>query len=726
MRQSKHYLSALLSSLILLLGLISVSAQTQPVFRIGILDAPEGDLARGAQLAVQEINAAGGVLGADGTAFQLELVIQPTDDLDFAIANINQASVIAVIGPADSETALSNRTSLARLNVPILTTARDDTLIANDTSDLMLRISAQEALLGRALANYLITDLRAASLVTVQLDLESTVSVLGFSRAATQQGLSSKFDYVFSEDVTIPQIVDNIATSTMPQFVVAYGRPEIAAEFYARLRESGYPGRFVFADADSPVFRDHFEAAELGGVIGVSTWSYTNGDDASNAFTLAYLRAFGEAPTALSASAYDGISLLQEAIKKPGNLQDNLLTIRNFRGIQGNLSPALLVPGETSMNVVVYQLGEFGAPAAVARYEGIQRLALPNAPSPILVISNSPTPRPTSTPAPTLTPFPTATPDGVFITITRSVQNVRVGPGLNYDILGQLTDGETARVVGALANFTWVAINFRGTIGWLSADILDITGNLNTVPVLTPPPPPTPLPATLTPTAAPIPDIVISAASPNRLTIGVPFTVNATVSNQGSVAAGPFAVAAAFQPGNVFSAVNLQGLGGSSQVIISLTGTLTGATGPQDVTIVADLNNQVNEGTGEANNSAFILRYIADAPLLTTAQAAGTLTLTELGTTSLDGGTQDIQWGGGGLVPLGATQLGILTGFNSFEAVHRDAIFNATKQNVAINPVTNGMMIAVRTDGGQKYGVIQVVQAVGGSQVTFNYRMYDN
>ena len=80
------------------LGLSIVSAQSQPVFRIGVLDEERGPLSDGARLAVSEINDAGGVRGADGTFFRLELVVAPTNngaELGSAAATVGQASVIA-------------------------------------------------------------------------------------------------------------------------------------------------------------------------------------------------------------------------------------------------------------------------------------------------------------------------------------------------------------------------------------------------------------------------------------------------------------------------------------------------------------------------------------------------------------------------------------------------------------------------------------------------------
>lgn len=702
---------SLIGLVAMILGLLAISphAQGLPVFRIGVLDSAESALTRGAQLAVQEINAAGGVVGADGTVFQLQLVIQPIDDIQFALANIRQASVIAIIGPADSQTAMGNRDILTSLNVPVLTTATDDTLIASDTSNRFMRLRATEGLQGRALADYLIRDLSAASLETVQLDIESTVSMIGFSQASSQLGLPPLKEHIVSEGASLQNIMLDIVASR-PQFVVAYGPPLEVANLYTDLRENEWFGRFVYNQADNAIFRDNVQEGLLEGVVGVSTWSYTFGDNTSQDFVFSYIRAFGELPDDLAAAAYDGVYLLHKAIGQPGNLQSNLLTISSFEGVQGILNPAGLSAGETSDNVSIFELGEFSAPFAVARFSGIQRITLQD---PDFVGA-------------TATPLATSTPEGVYLVVTRAVQNVRSGPSLNYDIIGQLQEGDTASIVGATIDFAWVAIDFRGTLGWLSRGILDIQGDTVSVPILTPPPSPTPLPVTATPTAQPIPDIVIVSTTPNRLVIGEIFNVIITVRNQGGGNAGLFAIAASFEPGNIYAAQNLQGLSAGSQVDIALSGVLSGGTGLYNVTIIADLNDQVVEGAGEANNSTFIYSYIADAPLLKSAQAIGTITLNELGVAVLDGGSQDIQWGGGGIVPLGATQIGILNGFASANDVHRDAIANTALANGPITNVSPGMLIGIHTDTEGKYGLIQIVSAQAGGQIVFNYRMYDS
>src|SRR5690606_5487494 len=140
--------------LTLLLGAGLTSGQALPVFRIGVLAEPRSSLADGARLAVEQINNAGGVRGADGTVFRLDLAIQPLtqETASAAIVALDQANVVAVIGPESNSLTADNLTALQSLNVPILTPAIGDTLLASDTTGRVFRGRAAQVWQGRALA----------------------------------------------------------------------------------------------------------------------------------------------------------------------------------------------------------------------------------------------------------------------------------------------------------------------------------------------------------------------------------------------------------------------------------------------------------------------------------------------------------------------------------------------------------------------------------------------
>lgn len=584
----RHQVLRRLTVLGLLAGLIvaltAVRAQGQPVFRIGVLDDTLGDIATGASLAVNEINTAGGIQGADGTFFRLELVVQPTDNLATSVANLNQAAIIAALGPESNAAVLDNLPLLQSLNVPVLTPATVDTLLTSDTSGRIFRTRAAEILRGRALADYLINDLQVHRIATVQLgfDIDITAGVIGFSEASRALGVAVQPALIIQNPNDNPTIIAQIIQAN-PEIVVLYGEPGATGNFYESLRSAGWSGLTAYNDTRAPAFRQAVAAERLANIISTTTWPFTARDAVSSTFRENYIFTFGSVPTPIAAASYDAVYLLAEAIRRPGELQNNLLQLQNVQGVQGILSPAILGRGETSNNVAVVQLNQFGVPQVLARFQGTERIPLDQ-----LVTRATPT------------PAATPTPQGVVATITRAIQNVRSGPGLSYDVIGQLNQGEQVQIIGANLDFSWLVIQFRGQQGWISRAILEVFGNLNSLPIIQPPPTPTPLPS---PTVPPLPDIVIDSAfvTPSPIIPNVPFTVSVTVRNAGGANASQFAVAATFPPNTVYASAFVPGLGAGQSTIVNLVGTLVN-TGFYSVAIVADLNNEVQE-LNETNNT---------------------------------------------------------------------------------------------------------------------------
>lgn len=94
------------------------------------------------------------------------------------------------------------------------------------------------------------------------------------------------------------------------------------------------------------------------------------------------------------------------------------------------------------------------------------------------------------------------TPGGVTITVIYTdPMNVRAGPGLYYDIIGQLNPGEVRSALGISPGREWIQISFDGGLGWVYASYVSIAGG--GLQIIEPPPTPTPLTtATIDPTFA--------------------------------------------------------------------------------------------------------------------------------------------------------------------------------------------------------------------------------
>ncbi|MBZ0301506.1 MAG: ABC transporter substrate-binding protein [Anaerolineae bacterium] len=684
----------------------------QPVFRIGVLEGASGSITRGAQMAVEEINNAGGVRGADGTFFRLELIVQSTNggaNLDTAVANINQANTIAVLGPQTNSEALGGLGQLQGLNVPVLTPATNDSILLTDTTDRLFRSRAAQILQGQALALYLVNDQNLRSIAVVQLDVESTDNVVGFSSSLQALGVSPQTLLLQSR---VTDLVTTLVQSN-PQVAVVYGDGQLASELFTLLRQSGWAGRLAYDQANSPDFAPLVPVTLRSGLLSTTSWPYTATDASSDQFLAGYVRMFGLIPDAIAAASYDSVKLLAAAIGQPGDLQTNLRSLDNVQGVQGMLRPAQLSAGETSNNVAVIRINEYGVPQVAARYAGGVKVEGGQLPPSTFA---------------TATAVPTATPDGVVATVTgRPFQNVRSGPSIQFEVLGQLNEGETVRVLGASRGNTWVVIDFRGRQGWMSAGIMDIFGDLNTVPIVDSPPTPTPA-STATPAPPQEADIVIESASvsPSPIIVGQNFSTNVVVRNRGNSNAGHFAIAATFPPNNVYTAADIPGLAAGQAVTTTLNGTLSN-TGFYTVIIVADLNNEVAEGPGEGNNSAFTLSYGVDKPIIRQTTAA----LNPGDTLDLEGnGVQgDVNWNGSGsgakLDALFGAKLGIIPNV-TLETVHWDLINVGiiNQSTISRTSMNQNTIIGVITADGNR-GVLRV-DNIPGDQLQVTLRVYQN
>ena len=706
---------------LLLLALTSVSAQQQPVFNIGVLDDTRGAISNGARLAIREINAFGGVRGADGTTFNLDLVIEPTSTgltLEQAIEDLKANNVIAALGPMTSGEVLNSMAQLQSLGVPILTPATDDTLLTSDASGLIFRSRAADALQGQALASYLINDYQLNPVATIQLDVASTARVIGFTTAASTLGVTPQPAIVLSDPTDLTSSVTDLAEAN-PAVIVAYGEPDIAATLYSSLRAQKWAGVFAYNQAFDPVFRAAVPLEELSNIVAVTTWLFTATDLAGTTFLNAYVRAYGELPDAIQAASYDSINLIAKALAQPGNLHDNLTAMMATQGVQGVLRAAELAPKELSNNTAIVRVGELGAPEVLARYQGNQRLPADNGLSPIPIV--------TVTPFASATPAASPTPQGVSLTITQQVQNVRSGPGDVYGVIGQLNRGDQAAIIGANADYTWVVVNFRGTQGWLATYLLEVTGDLRSVPVVPAPPIPTP-DVTATPTVEPITDVIIVSAAivPNPILPNQTFTVNITVGNIGTIPAGTFVVAGTFPPNNTYLIGNVPSLAPGQSAAVTLSGVLSG-TGSFTTSLQIDANNQVNEGVVGEQNNLYNLSYTVGTAVLN--QGSQTLNLGD--TLDLEGNLAqgDVNWnandGSLGLKGIFGAQLGVM-GSGDFNTVTYDMINPSitTRGSIPRSEMSVGTLVGIRTADGHR-GVMQVT-AISDTQITLNFRVYSS
>jgi len=110
----------------------------------------------------------------------------------------------------------------------------------------------------------------------------------------------------------------------------------------------------------------------------------------------------------------------------------------------------------------------------------------------ILAPEPTATPTPTATFSPTSTPtiVPTATLARVTLTVKDTLINCRFGPGVGYELINELSQGTSARVIGRNESSTWWYIRDPGNPNgscWVSADVTETQGAVEQLPVVQPP-----------------------------------------------------------------------------------------------------------------------------------------------------------------------------------------------------------------------------------------------
>lgn len=94
----------------------------------------------------------------------------------------------------------------------------------------------------------------------------------------------------------------------------------------------------------------------------------------------------------------------------------------------------------------------------------------------------TPTPAPTSTATITLTPtpLPTATPVEFSLKIIKELVNCRSGPGVVFELINELDEGQIVRAVGRNDSASWWYIRDPGNPGgycWISSDVSELNGD---------------------------------------------------------------------------------------------------------------------------------------------------------------------------------------------------------------------------------------------------------
>ena len=336
MRHPRWLMLAALAMIAALAGCDSERAGTDQAatVKVGFIVAGERPTyLRSAQLAVDEINASGGLLGAPVELVSLvnreallPLTIQSAEDM------ILRDGVVAIIGPNRSTHAVAVGPLAQRHGVPMVTTAASNPRVT-EAGDFVFMASVTDDFQGRVMAQFAGADLRArrVAALTLRGDVYTEGITKFFVTNFRQLGgtiVASEFYDGGTTDFT--GLLAGIAKLRPDAFFISAFIPEIAAivrqaKAIPMRNAAGEPTLLLGTDTWDSESLLADAGADLEGSYFTTHFSADTNEPAARAFIKAYQAAYEAEPSGGDAVNYDAVYLLYEAVERAGSLDPDAI-----------------------------------------------------------------------------------------------------------------------------------------------------------------------------------------------------------------------------------------------------------------------------------------------------------------------------------------------------------------------------------------------------------------
>jgi branched-chain amino acid transport system substrate-binding protein len=299
---------------------------------------------RGAKMAIDEVNAAGGVLGR-----KLELVtLDDQGKADEAgntvtrLIDVNNA--VAIVGEVASTLSLVGGRIAQRRQVPMVSPSSTNPKVT-EVGDYVFRVCFLDPFQGFVMAKFAHEKLKLTK-VAILKDVRNDYS-LGlsdaFKKAFTDMGgtIVAEESYSAGETEFSAQLTKLKGTAPEGLYVPGY-YTEVGA-IARQARRLGLTVPMMGGDGwESPELRN-IGGADIMGSYYSNHFAHDNSTPSAKRFIAAYQAQWKEPPSALSSLGYDAVMVIVDAIKRansadPKKIRDALAATKDFDAVTGKLT----------------------------------------------------------------------------------------------------------------------------------------------------------------------------------------------------------------------------------------------------------------------------------------------------------------------------------------------------------------------------------------------------
>ena len=338
--------------LLSVLAILSLGIQTSlSEIKIGAVTCLTGALStfgvssiQGSKLAIEEINAAGGILGQPITLIVEDNGSKAGETTTIVRKFISQDKVVAILGDLTSSATMEGAPLAQAAKIPLLTPSATNVAITR-IGNYIFRSCFTDPFTGKIMAKFALDRLKAKQAI-VMTDVKQDYSV-GLSDAIrqyfTENGAKILNTLSYSSGDTDFRTQLTGIKMAYPEVVFLPGYYTEAALILLQAKQLGIKCPFVGGEgwdspalvkvagkaADGNYYTDHFSSADP--------------DPKVQKFVRDYQAKYAALPDALAALWYDGARLLSQAIQRAGSVEaakirDALAATRDFDGATGRIS----------------------------------------------------------------------------------------------------------------------------------------------------------------------------------------------------------------------------------------------------------------------------------------------------------------------------------------------------------------------------------------------------
>ncbi|ETJ01613.1 MAG: Branched-chain amino acid ABC superfamily ATP binding cassette transporter, binding protein [Streptococcus parasanguinis DORA_23_24] len=296
---------------------------------------------KGAQLAVDEINAKG---GADGKKIVVTDKDNKSETAEAATVTTNlvtQSKVNALVGPATSGATAAAVANAGKAGVPLVTpSATQDDLTKGQ--DYLFRATFIDSFQGKIIAKYTTDNLKAKKVVLYYDNSSDYAKGIAEAFKKSYKGEIVATETFQSKDTDFQAALTKIKDKDFDAIVLP-GYYTETGKIVNQARGMGIDKPIVGGDGfNGEEFVQQATPEKASNIYFISGFSTTVEVSAkAKAFLDAYRAKYNEEPSTFAALAYDSVHLVANAAKgakNSGEIKDNLAKTKDFEGVTGQTS----------------------------------------------------------------------------------------------------------------------------------------------------------------------------------------------------------------------------------------------------------------------------------------------------------------------------------------------------------------------------------------------------